>query len=306
MIPPAFLDTAAALASGVLLMAGGAALILRLATERRSERLRRLALALPQGAVIALGPSAPRVADAAIPSTLFTPEKREVIRRLRRLGVGAGSALGVYRTAQITLAVLAGALALAGVLRLFPAAPLALALAAVAAASCAAAWAPVALVRRMVRRRAARVAAGLPDALELLVVCVEAGLSLEDGLARAVKELRHGQPALAEELALTAADLRILPSRDQALANLADRIEVPSVRSLVTTLSQTLRYGTPLAQAMRTVASELRDAALLRIEERANELPVMLTIPMMLFIMPTIFLIVGGPAGLRVADIFLR
>jgi len=166
--------------------------------------------------------------------------------------------------------------------------------------------APIVLIRLLARRRGQTATTGLPDALELLVVCVEAGLALEDGIDRIVIELRHSQPKLAEELALTSADLKILPSRDQALANLAERLDTPSVRSFVTTLSQTLRYGTPLAQAMRVVAADMRNNSLLQLEERANRLPVMMTIPMMLFIMPTIFLIVGGPAALKLMDHFLH
>jgi tight adherence protein C len=136
-----------------------------------------------------------------------------------------------------------------------------------------------------------------------LVICVEAGLSFEDGIDRVAGVLNKSQPALAEELAMTAADLKILPSRDEALAGLAERIDTPSVRSVVTTLSQTLRYGTPLAQGLRVVAGELRNDTLMRLEERANQLPSLMTIPMMLFIMPTIFMIVAGPAVLRVIDV---
>jgi tight adherence protein C len=116
--------------------------------------------------------------------------------------------------------------------------------------------------------------------------------------------LQRSQPVLAEELALTSADLKILPSRDRALMNFAERIEAPSVRSVVTTLSQTMRYGTPLAQALRVVASELRSESLMKLEERANQLPTLMTIPMMVFIMPTIFLVVAGPAVLRLLDSF--
>jgi len=93
---------------------------------------------------------------------------------------------------------------------------------------------------------------------------------------------------------------------DQAFANLAERIDAPSIRSVVTTLSQTMRYGTPLAHAFRVVASEMRSDSLIAMEDRANRLPALLTIPMMLFIMPTIFLIVGGPAALRVIDTLLK
>ncbi len=163
-------------------------------------------------------------------------------------------------------------------------------------------FAPAMFIGKLIKARTKAVVAGLPDALELLVICVEAGLAFEDGLGRIVGELEKSQPALAEELTTTAADLKILPSREQALANFAERIDAPSVRSVVTTLTQTLRYGTPLAQALRMVASELRNDTLVRLEERANQLPSLMTIPMMLFIMPTVFLIVGGPAALRLMD----
>lgn len=163
---------------------------------------------------------------------------------------------------------------------------------------------PERLVGRQIKRRSKAIVAGLPDAIELLVICVEAGLSFEDGLDRIIVELQQSQPELAEELALTSADLKILPSRDRALSNLAERVNMPSVKSVVTTLKQTMRYGTPLAQALRSVAAELRNDVILRMEERANQLPTLMTIPMIIFLMPTIFLIVGGPAALRLIDAF--
>jgi tight adherence protein C len=145
---------------------------------------------------------------------------------------------------------------------------------------------------------------GLPDAIELLCISVEAGLALEDAIDRVVPELWRSQPTMAEELALTSADLKILPSRDAALRRLSARVAVPSVHSVVTTLSQTLRYGTPLAQALRVVASELRNNSLIRLEERANKMPVLLTIPMVLFILPCVFMVIGGPTALRLIDAF--
>ena len=163
---------------------------------------------------------------------------------------------------------------------------------------------PPALIRMSVRRRARAVAGALPEALDLLVVCVDAGLSLEDALGRVVKELGRTQPELAEELALTSADLQILPSCDEALQRMADRIDLPNARAFVSTLIQTLRYGTPLAQSLRTISAEMRNDALIKLEERANKLPALLTVPMMLLIMPTIFLIIGGPAALRVIDLW--
>ena len=165
---------------------------------------------------------------------------------------------------------------------------------------------PTFWIQSSAKRRAKEVAASMPEALDLLVVCVDAGLSLENGLARVVIELGQTRPALADELALTSADLQILPSRDEALMRMAERVDVPSIRSVVTTLAQTLRYGTPLAQALRVIAAQMRDDALIQLEERANQLPALLTIPMMLFIMPTLFLVVGGPAAIQLIDILGR
>jgi len=158
---------------------------------------------------------------------------------------------------------------------------------------------PKLVVSMLASKRQQAVERGLPEAIELLIIAVEAGLALDDAIDRIVTELRTSRPVVAEELALTSADLKILPSREQALANFAERADLPSVRSVVNTLSQTMRYGTPLAQALRVVADELRSDALFRLEERANKMPVLLTIPMVAFILPSLFLIIGGPAVLK-------
>jgi tight adherence protein C len=230
-------------------------------------------------------------------------DAREIVRLYGRLGVSPLHALVAYTLTRAGFAALFAIAAFAGAQVFFGSAhgrllPLLIALVGIILG-----WiVPSFIVGHLAAKRAVNIAAGLPDALELLVVCVGAGLSLEDSMDRIVEELAHSQPALADELALTAADMKILPSRDLALANLAQRVNVPSVRSVVATLSQTMRYGTPLAQALRVVATEMRNDALIEMEARANRLPTLLTLPMMLFIMPTIFLIVGGPAALRVID----
>lgn len=165
------------------------------------------------------------------------------------------------------------------------------------------AWLLANLVLKLVaRQHVAAVESGLPDAIELLVVSVEAGLGLEEGLDRLIPELAPSQPELAEELRTTAADLKLLPTREEALTRLADRVGSKGVRSVAMTLAQTMRYGTPLAQALRLVATELRNDALLLLEERANRMPALMTIPMLLFMLPATFLIVGGPAVLRLID----
>ncbi|OFX03770.1 MAG: hypothetical protein A3D94_00295 [Alphaproteobacteria bacterium RIFCSPHIGHO2_12_FULL_66_14] len=165
-------------------------------------------------------------------------------------------------------------------------------------------WLLTGLVLKLVaRQHLAAVERGLPDAIELLVVSVEAGLGLEEGLDGLVPELALSQPALAEELRTTAADLKLLPSREEAFARLAERVGGKGVHTVAMTLAQTMRYGTPLADALRMVATELRNDTLLRLEARANRMPVLMTLPMLFFTMPALFLVIGGPAVLRLIDI---
>jgi len=165
---------------------------------------------------------------------------------------------------------------------------------------------PQAISGRFRRHRQRLIAQALPDAIELLVVAVEAGLSLEDAINRIAVELWRLQPAMAGELTLTAADLTILPDRDDAFRRFYERVKLPGVHSLTAALSQSLRYGMPLAQELRVAASELRNNMLLELEEQANRLPVLLTIPMIALIIPTLYLIICGPAFLIVLDALAR
>ncbi len=142
----------------------------------------------------------------------------------------------------------------------------------------------------------------LPDSLDLLVICAEAGLSLDSAFHRVAEEMGASSPELADELAITSVELNFLPERRGALENLAERIDLPAVRGLVNTLMQTERYGTPLSQALRVISSEFRDQRMLRAEEKAARLPATLTIPMILFILPTLFIVLVGPAFIDVYD----
>lgn len=159
-------------------------------------------------------------------------------------------------------------------------------------------------VSRKAQRHRRAVGQGLADALELLAICIEAGIALEGGLDRVSKELKSSHPALAEELGRTWAEISILPNREQALSNFAARINLPSVRSVVGMLVQSFRYGTPLVSGLRIAAAEIRADQITQLEEKANRLPALMTVPVMVFIMPTIFLIVGGPAVIRVMTLF--
>jgi tight adherence protein C len=159
------------------------------------------------------------------------------------------------------------------------------------------------------RRRAAYLVAvgrGLPDALDMLVICSEAGLGLETGLERVASEIEPAHPAIAAELKLTSGELRILADRRTALTNMGTRTGLETLKRLGATLIQTLQYGTPLSQALRTLAAEMRYEMLMRFEAQAARLPVLLTVPMILFILPCIFIVVGGPAGLTVARTFIH
>ena len=227
------------------------------------------------------------------------------MRTFSRVRVGADLAVPYFILVRLVAAAALGTIGFFAADRLVLFGPLASAPLLAAAGGAVAGWiAPVLWISRQLKRRNRSVATGIPNALELLVVCVEAGLSLEDGLQRIAHELKNSQPALSDELALTWAEVNILPDRTQALANLAERINDASLRSVVGVLTQGLRYGTPLAQALRAGVTEMRNDQMMSLDERASRLPALMTVPVMLFIMPSLFLLVGGPAVLRALDMF--
>ncbi len=165
---------------------------------------------------------------------------------------------------------------------------------------------PDMVLRRMKAAHARQVERGLADALDLMVICAEAGLPLEAAMERVATEMAEANRAVAAEFANVGTELRILSDRRQALQNMGERTGLESLRRLGGTLAQTLQYGTPLSQALRTLSTELRHETLMRFEARAARLPALLTLPTIAFILPCIFLIVGGPAVLRVLDIAAR
>jgi len=160
-------------------------------------------------------------------------------------------------------------------------------------------------VQNAAQKRQKKIQLALPDALDLMVTCAEAGLSLEALMKRVASEMIRSGPELADELGLTCIEMEFLPDRRQALVNLADRTNLPSIRALVNALQQSSKFGTPLSQAMRVLASEFRDDRIVKAEEKAARLPVLLTVPMVLFILPPLIMVLVGPAVLRVADQFV-
>jgi tight adherence protein C len=165
-------------------------------------------------------------------------------------------------------------------------------------------YAPTIYLRNAAAKRAKQLQLSLPDGLDLMVICAEAGLSLDAALIRVSRELGNGSPELAEELAITAAELTFLPDRRMAFDNLNTRTNSEGIRAVVNTLQQTAKFGTPLAQSLRVLAAEMRTARMTRAEEKAARLPALLTVPMILFILPTLFIVLLGPAAIGIIDTF--
>ncbi|RIV87898.1 type II secretion system F family protein [Aurantiacibacter zhengii] len=153
-------------------------------------------------------------------------------------------------------------------------------------------------------KRTAAIQKGLPDALDLLVICAEAGLTVDAAFNRVARELGRAYPELGEEFALTAIELSFLTERRQAFENLAYRVNLEAVRGVVTTMVQTERYGTPLASALRVLSAEFRNERMMRAEEKAARLPAIMTVPLILFILPVLFIVILGPAACSISDAF--
>jgi len=166
------------------------------------------------------------------------------------------------------------------------------------------AFVPVYGLKQAIKGRQTRLRRQLPDGLDLLVICAEAGLSLDAALARVARELGLSCPDLADELGLTSVELGFLPNRRQALMNLTKRTDLPAIRGVVNTLVQTERYGTPIAHSLRVLSAEFREERMLKAEEKAAKLPATLTVPMILFILPTLFIVLIGPAIIQVIATF--
>ena len=159
---------------------------------------------------------------------------------------------------------------------------------------------PNIFLKNLIQRRQASIRRAWSDALDLLLICVESGMAIEPAMARVAKEIGSQSLPLAEELTLTNAELSFLGDRRRAYDNLGRRTGLATVKSVVTSLIQSERYGTPLGTALRVLAQENRDMRMLQAEKRAAALPPKLTVPMVLFFLPVIFIVLLGPAGIQV------
>jgi tight adherence protein C len=159
---------------------------------------------------------------------------------------------------------------------------------------------PTLFIRNRISRRQTSIRRAFPDALDLLLICVESGMSIEAALRRVSQEMTTQSLALAEELTLTTAELSYLQERRHAYDNLAKRTDIDGVKAVCTALVQAERYGTPLGQALRVLAQEIRDMRMAEAEKKAAALPPKLTVPMILFFLPVLFIVIMGPAAIQV------
>ncbi len=219
-------------------------------------------------------------------------------QQLASAGLRGGNAVGLFLGSKLILVALLPTLAIT----MLPAETMSGALGKllVAAAGVAGLLTPEWLLRWQKGRYTKALEAGLPDMLDMLVMCTEAGLSLDPSLARVGQEIVAIHPVIARELALTTAELQVLADSRMALTNMGERSGVTGLRRLASTLIQTLQYGTPLAPSLRALTTEMRTEMLTGFEERAGRLPALLTLIMILFILPSLFMTVGGPAILEV------
>ncbi len=163
--------------------------------------------------------------------------------------------------------------------------------------------APDVYVKNVASKRLASIMAVFPDALDLLLICVEAGMSIEAAIQKVGAEVGSSSIELAEELSLLSAELSYLPERRQAYEGLAKRTNHPGIKSVTTAMTQAERYGTPLGTALRVMAKENRELRIAAAEKKAAQLPAKLTVPMIVFFLPVIFIVILGPAILKVQDV---
>jgi tight adherence protein C len=161
---------------------------------------------------------------------------------------------------------------------------------------------PSLFVKNKIARRQLSIKRAFPDALDLLLICVESGMSIEAGFRKVSSEIGTQSIPLAEELTLTTAELSYLQDRRQAYENLGKRTNLEGVKSVCMALQQAERYGTPMAQTLRVMAQENRDMRMAEAEKKAAGLPPKLTVPMILFFLPVLFIVILGPAAIRVME----
>ena len=235
---------------------------------------------------------------------LLTDEN--TVSRLKTAGYRSQNALNTFLFARFCLPVLFLVIAIIYIfgLEAMPENELTTQLLVVIAAVAAGFYLPSLVVTNQINKRQASLRRAWPDALDLLLICVESGVSMEQGMRRVAEEIAEQSAPLAEELVLTTAELSFLQDRRSALDNLATRTGLEDVRAVVQALIQADRFGTPIANALRVLAQESRDQRMNAAEKKAAALPPKLTVPMIVFFLPVLMAVILGPAILQVMDTF--
>ena len=227
----------------------------------------------------------------------------KMVRRLATAGWRSKDALVVFLFFKLTMPfILGGLVTLWGYGMGLSEKPVQVQLLVGLVAVVAGAYLPELMVSNQASKRRADIQKALPDALDLMVICAEAGLSLDAAMARVAKEMGTAGPELADEFNVAALEMGFLPERRIALENLSGRTNMASIRGVVNTLLQSEKYGTPLAQSLRVLSSEYRNERMMKAEEKAAKLPATLTVPLIVFILPTLFIVLLGPAILNAMD----
>ncbi|KIL99711.1 Type II/IV secretion system protein TadC associated with Flp pilus assembly [Paramagnetospirillum magnetotacticum MS-1] len=228
-------------------------------------------------------------------------EAKALKAKLAQAGWRGQAAPLTFIFARVALPVLLLALGLIYATTLFDEQPLMIRAMILAVAMGAGGLLPNIWLANAVQKRQLALGRAFPDALDLIVICVDAGLSVETALGRVTEEMMNSSPEMAEEIGLTAAELAFLADRRQAWENFAGRTGLPQVKSLSTALIQSEKYGTPVAQALKVLSQENRESRMAAAEKKAAALPAKLTVPMIVFFLPVLFLMIAGPAALQVS-----
>jgi tight adherence protein C len=228
-------------------------------------------------------------------------EQKETKRRLIQAGWRSSSAPVTFTFVQLVMPVGLGVLAFFYSLSIFPDWTLLMKAVAGLVGAGFGYLLPRIFLTNAVQKRQKILTRAFPDALDLMTICVESGMSIEAAFNKVSEEMAESAPIMAEEMGLTAAELAFLGDRRAAYENLAERTGLATFRSLTTTLLQSEKYGTPIATGLRVIAQENRDARLNAAEKKAAALPAQLTVPMIIFFLPVLFIVIAGPAGIQVA-----
>ena len=226
------------------------------------------------------------------------------VNKLKAAGFRSQNALNIYLFARFVLPFVFG---VGGAIWIFvlgnlPDRPLTVQLFANVVIAYVGFYAPILFISNRMGKRQGSIRRAWPDCLDLMLICVESGISIEAAMRRVAEEIAVQSPELGEELVLTTAELSYLQDRRMAYDNLANRTQLEPVKSAMQALTQAERYGTPVAQALRVLAQESRDYRMNEAEKKAAALPPKLTVPMILFFLPVLIAVILGPAGIRVSD----